>query len=771
MKKQLFNENWKFKKIDEEAFADVTLPHDAMFYEKRSADAPSGDAEAFFHVGMYRYEKEFECDAKNAFLGFDGVYKDARVFLNGELKGEYHYGYSPFVIELGEIKGKNTIAVECGVATAPDSRWYPGAGIYRDVFLYTAEEDEYIKVNSVKVSTLDYKKGLINVRCDVNKGEANIEILDGETIAASAKGNDVDLVIPEVKLWDENDPFLYTVRVSLGNDVVCQRFGVRQVVCDHGLYVNGKKVLLKGGCIHSDNGLLGAASYYKSEYRRVKILKQAGFNAIRCAHNPASAHLLDACDELGVYVMDEAWDMWFHHKTKGDYATWWRQYHNEDLKNMVDRDFNHPSVIMYSIGNEVSEPAKPEGLQVTSQMVDFLHELDPNRLVTGGFNLMIITNAAKGKAVYNEEGGLNDDSKSKQSGMNSTMFNMIVSVLGSSMNKAANSKKADAICSPSLDKLDICGYNYASGRYAADAKLHPDRVIFGSETMPYTIGSNWKMVEDLDNLVGDFMWTAWDYIGENGIGAWSYTTDGTSFSKPYPWWLADTGAFDIIGTPNAEAHWAMAAWHSADKPMIDVQPMNHDRKVTKAAWRGSNGIPSYSWKGCDGRKMVAEVFTDGKKVDLYQNGKKVGSARVKEDRAKFKLRYVPGTLEAVAFDENGNEKGRSRLLSASDRLKVAVRPEEESIRKGDIVYVAVNVEDDRGIIESNADRKLKVEVENGELLAFGSAAPRTLEDLHSGEYTTYYGRAMAIVRADCEKDITVKVICENNETKASIKVR
>jgi len=764
MKKQLFNENWKFRRLNEEETINVTLPHDAMFHEARTADAPAGDAEAFFLVGMYRYEKEFECDAKHAFLGFDGVYKDAKVYLNGELKGEYHYGYAPFVIELGELRGKNTVAVECGVESAPDSRWYPGAGIYRDVTLYTADDDEYVKVNGVKVSTLDYAKGLVNIKTDATKGEAKIEILDGETVVAEAKGNDVNIEIPNVKLWDEDTPFLYTVKVTLGKDTVCERFGVRQVVCDHGLYVNGKKVLLKGGCVHSDNGLVGAESYRKSEYRRVKILKDGGFNAIRCAHNPASKHLLDACDELGIYVMDEGWDMWFHHKTKGDYATWWRQFHNDDLKNIVDRDFNHPSVIMYSIGNEVSEPAKPEGLKVISEMVDLLHELDPNRLVTGGFNLMIITNAAKGKGIYDEEGGLNQNNK--MTGMNSTMFNMIVSMLGSGMNKSANSKKADEICSPALDKLDICGYNYASGRYALDAKLHPDRVIFGSETMPYTIGQNWKMVETMDNLVGDFMWTAWDYIGENGIGAWSYTTDGTSFAKPYPWWLADTGAYDILGTPNAEADWAKAAWHVTDKPLIDVQPINHDRKVTKAAWRGTNGIPSYSWKGCDGRKMTVEVFTDALKVELYQNGKKVKVGRTKEGRATFKFPYVAGELEAIAYDANGNEKGRNKLVSAAADVRVVIRPEEECIRKGDLVYVAVNIEDGNGIVESNADRKLKIEVENGELLAFGSANPRTIEDLHSGEYTTYYGRAMAIIRANEKGTIKVKV----EDATAEIKV-
>lgn len=758
MKKQLWNEKWEINNNV------VTLPRDEMLLTERNANAPTTDAQGFFGVGKYVYEKRMGVNAKHAFLNFDGVYKNAHVYLNDEEKEFVPYGYVPFLVDLGSIKEDDVIKVECDNLDQPDSRWYSGAGIYRDVHLYTADGD-YIHPNGIKVDTLDYKEGKIRITCKTSNGIPTVEIVDGDEVVAHAQGNEVEFTIANPKLWNENHPNLYKCIVKLENDEAEIKFGIRQVEKrKDGLYINGIKTLLRGGCIHHDNGLLGSATYAKSEYRRIKILKEAGFNAIRSSHNPTSEALLNACDGLGIYVMDEMWDMWFHHKNTKDYATYWREYHMSDIQKVVERDYNHPSVIFYSIGNEVSEPAKPEGVQAVKEMVDYFHELDKNKLVTGGFNLMIITNAAKGKGIYKEEGGLNNDNKT--TGMNSTVFNIITSFIGSGMNKSANSKKADEICSQSLDLLDISGYNYASGRYPLDAKLHPDRLIFGSETMPYTIGQNWKMVEELDNLIGDFMWTAWDYMGENGIGGWNYSSDGRGFSKPYPWWLADTGAFDIVGNPNAEAGWAMATWKMTDRPLIYVQPINHDLKLVKAAWRGTNGLPSYSWKNCDGRKAVVEVFYPADKITLIQNGKTIKTVKVKENRAKFKVTYHPGELEAIAYDINNQEVARGKIKSASSNVSVQVKAEEDSIKVNDIVYVNVTLEDENGIVESNADRKVKVEVEGGELLAFGSANPRLTEDLHAGEFSTYYGRALAIIKATKPGNIIVKA----DDSTATIKV-
>lgn len=569
MLRQSFNEDWLFYKAGKEDRRKVTLPHDAMLEEMRTADAPSGSAGAYFHGDVYTYEKEFEApkewENRHILFQFEGVYRNAKVFLNEKEAGGAAYGYIPFFIcadGLLQYGGKNTIRVVADASRQPDSRWYSGGGIYRPVWLWAGAK-ESIEPEGIRISTLSYEQARILVEVRHNGDDVGVEILDkdGKT-AASGTGQRLEMEIPNAALWSEDTPNLYTCRVRLSKDGTVTdtaetTFGIRKVEwSSKGLTINGKSTLLRGGCIHHGNGILGAATYAESEERRVRILKEAGFNALRISHNPASEALLEACDRYGMYVMDETWDMWFHHKSKFDYASDWRKNYKYDLQALVARDFNHPSVIMYSIGNEVSEPAKEEGLAVIKEMVEYLHGEDPNRAVTGGFNLMIIASAKKGKGVYDEEGGRKDDKDKAMSGMNSTMFNMVTNMVGTGMNRSANSKKADLATSPALDLLDIAGYNYGSGRYPLEAKAHPQRVIVGSETFPQDIAKNWKMVKEYPYLIGDFMWTAWDYLGEAGLGAWAYTPDGKGFNKPYPWLLADCGALDILGNPNGELYLA-----------------------------------------------------------------------------------------------------------------------------------------------------------------------------------------------------------------------
>ncbi len=776
MRRYDFNSDWQFSSKNGEA-KKVTLPHDAMIETVRTADAPGGSAVAFFQGGSYTYEKKFhlpqEWIGKQVKLQFEGVYKNAKVSVNGTEIGGCAYGYTTFWTDCGVLRdGENTITVTCENQDQPDSRWYSGAGIYRPVWAWVGEglteEDIRITTKSVAPAVVEVrlcdaavseKKSPITENADASgqsersdqyalseQNDRRVEIYDGEQkiVEAVVKDGTAEIEIPNAELWDENHPKLYTCRVQ-DVDVT---FGIRLITrSSQGLFVNGKSVLLRGGCIHSDNGILGAAVYRESEFRRVRILKEAGYNAIRSSHNPASRDLLDACDFYGMYVMDESWDMWYNHKSPYDYASLWKENYRFDLQQMVNRDYNHPSVILYSIGNEVSEPAKEEGIAYTKKMVSFLHELDATRPVTGGFNLMIIYSASKGKGIYDDEkGGRKEDSGKGMSNMNSTMFNMLTSMVGTGMNKAANSKKADLATTPSLDALDIAGYNYASGRYPNEGKLHPDRLIFGSETFPQDVAKNWKMVEQYPYLIGDFMWTAWDYLGEAGIGTWGYTDDAKGFDKPYPWILSDAGAFDILGNPNGEAFLASAVWHKTEKPLIAVQPVNHPgKKPIKGTWRGTNAIPSWSWKSCEGNKAVVEVYFDCAKIDLVLNGRLVGSRKPKNCKASFKLKYVPGRLEAVAFDTAGNKIGRN-ILTTAESAEIHVSPEKSEGTTGDIFYVPVTI-GDGSVVESNADRKINVKVENGELLAFGSANPRTEEQYQSGSFTTYYGNALAVVRA------------------------
>lgn len=772
MKSTAFNDNWKFRRLEEGQSGEgktaqtVILPHDAMIHEQRRPDAEGGSAHGFFPGGVYLYEKTFtapeEWRNQTVLFEFEGVYRNAEVSINGKAAGGRPYGYIPFTVcadGLLRYGEENTISVKADNSRLPNSRWYSGSGIYRPVNLIVGSKT-HIAWQGVRISTLSCSPARIRVETEANGGSVTVEILDGNKRIASAQGASVELEIPDARLWSEETPALYTCRVTLTEngrivDEATELFGIRKVEWGpKGLFINGRETLLRGGCIHHDNGILGAATFEKSEERRVRMLKEAGFNAIRSAHNPASRALLEACDRYGMYLMDETWDMWYSHKSRFDYASDFMENWKEDIRAMVERDYNHPSVILYSIGNEVSEPAQEKGVRLAGEMAAYLHSLDKNRAVTGGINLMIISRSAKGNGVYKEEGGRDDEGKQKSmGGMSSTMFNMITSMVGPGMNKGANGKKADAVTSPVLDVLDIAGYNYASGRYPLEGKAHPDRVVFGSETFPQDIYKNWQMVKRYPYLVGDFMWTAWDYLGEAGIGAWAYTADGKAFDKPYPWMLADVGALDILGNPNGELFLAQAAWGLLKKPAIAVRPVSHPGvRPAKSVWRGTNAIPSWSWQGCEGNKAVVEVYADaayenGAYAEISLNGKKLGRKKIKSCKAVFSIRYAPGTLTAVVYDASGRERGRSELHSATGQTQIRVIPEEKAVKAGEIVYVPVAVTGENGVTESNGDRCLHVSVEGGELLAFGSANPRTEERYDSGSFTTYYGQALAVIRA------------------------
>lgn len=787
MLRQSFNSEWTFYTRDGAEKRTVTLPHDAMLCGKRTPEAPSGSAGAYFNGDIYTYEKVFEVPAdweqKHILFQFEGVYRNARVYLNDREAGGAAYGYIPFFVcadgflHYGE---KNTIRVVADVSEQPDSRWYSGGGIYRPVWLWVGEK-EHIEPEGIRVTTLSYSPARIFVKTAHKGGEIAVEILDAQRkVVASGAGEELELEIPDAKLWSNKTPYLYTCLVRLTRDGVKLdeaevTFGIRKLEWSgKGLKINGKRILLRGGCVHHDNGILGAASYAESEERRVRILKKAGFNALRSSHNPASEAMLAACDRYGMFVMDETWDMWFHHKSKFDYASCWRDNYKCDLQALVSRDFNHPSVILYSIGNEVSEPAKEEGIDVIREMLDYLHGEDPNRAVTGGFNLMIISSAKKGKGVYDEEGGRKNDSDKAMNGMNSTMFNMVTNMVGTGMNRSANSRKADQATTPALELLDIAGYNYASGRYPLERKAHPGRVILGSETFPQDIAKNWAMVKKYPYLVGDFMWTAWDYLGEVGIGAWAYTPDGKGFAKPYPWLLADCGALDILGNPNGELFLAQAAWGKLSKaPAVAIQPVNHPGvKPTKMVWRGTNALPSWSYKGCDGSTAVVEVYSGQPVVELFLNGKSLGKKKVRECRAVFKVKYQPGELKAVAYDLQGTAQGERKLMSAAGKIGIRITPERETVKPGEVVYLDVSLVGENGVVESNRDAKLQMKVTGGRLLGFGSANPRTEERFDTGSYTTYYGRAQAVIAAEAAGKITVSVSGSNlAETSVEIDCR
>lgn len=788
MKKTAFNDNWMFTK-ESGAQCMLCLPHDAMLEEKRSEENPLGNGCACFAGGRYVYEKTFfasqEWEEQDVMFEFEGVYPQAEVFLNGEKMGDCFYGYSDYLFAAKHLyyNEENVLKVVVDNTKTPNSRWYSGAGIYRPVWLLTGAKS-HILPGGLRVKTLGIEPAEIEVctkyvcaggEVSVKEGgelcadvenklgteRVQIDILDGGRIVASAEGEHVRILIPDAELWSAENPKLYQCRAVLtenGNivDEETISFGVRQITWStDGLFINNKKTLLKGGCIHHDNGILGARTYKESEWRRIRRLKEFGFNAIRSAHNPAGKDVLEACDALGMYVMDEGWDMWFEAKTAGDYASRFMQHYEEDICSMTAKDYNHPSVIMYSIGNEVTEPEKEEGVELAQKLIDSFHRADDTRPVTAGINITLMFLARMGMNMSSETEKQGDETGQEEK-INSTYFNEMVAQRAESMKAAANRDEIEGVAAPVLDKLDIAGYNYAAGRYPMEKEKHPNRIVVGSETYPYELAQTWKMVEMYPYVIGDFMWTAWDYLGEAGLGAWTYEKKDIVFSKIYPWLLADTGAFDILGNDTAEAGMAAVVWGARETPYIGVQPINHNpRDLVKAMWRGSNALPYWSYEGCKGNPAVVEVYSMADAVELLVNGVSVGRKKIIDAKAVFETVYEPGTVEAVAYDKTGNEISRSSLISAAGKRNLSIQPETEPVKEGQILYVDISVRGENGEVECNHDVTLKVSVEGGELLAFGSANPKTEEDFLAGEYTTYYGRSQAVILVGNVRELVI----------------
>ena len=414
MKKTDFNQGWLFWKEDgeEKEFQRVDLPHDAMIHENRDPNCRNGKTTGYFPGGKYRYEKHFhapeEWNGQSVFAEFEGVYQNVTVFLNGEKLYWQPNGYTGFLLELsGKLlpEKENVLTVVADNSGEPNTRWYSGSGIYRPVWIYTGHPC-HIEADGVEVTTVSLHPVKIRVRTRTTGGEVNLKIFrDGEMVA-EAKGADTVLEIPDACLWEEKTPQLYTCQASLYEkgeltDQAEVFFGICKLRWGtEGLFVNGTETKLRGACIHQDNGILGAAEFPEAARRRIRIMKEAGFNAVRCAHHPCSKALLQACDELGMYVMDEFSDMWYEHKNRYDYASWFEEWYRRDLETMVRKDISHPSVIFYSIGNEVTETAEPSGIRYTKEMTELVHTLDPTRPVTCGINMALNVMHFVGMGVY-----------------------------------------------------------------------------------------------------------------------------------------------------------------------------------------------------------------------------------------------------------------------------------------------------------------------------------------------------------------------------------
>ena len=796
MIRESFNADWFLYKNDRnnnpQPLGPVTLPHDAMLSEERSPDGGTGHAGGYFPGGIYIYEKTFELpeDArgKTVLLEFEGVYQRSKVHINGQLAGGWPSGYTRFYVAADpylSFDKPNHIRVVVDNSDVPNSRWYSGSGIYRHVNLLIGNKT-HIRPNGVRITTRSVGEPAeirVETHVDNQTGvdcQVQIEILDsGKVIAQQVGSTDTVFEIFRARLWSAESPNLYTCRVTLlldGKvlDQVVETFGIRSLECtpQKGLLVNGETIKLRGACVHHDNGVLGAATFEAAEERRVKILKEAGYNAIRSSHNPLSVAMLEACDRLGMYVMDELTDTWWIAKNPGDshkeFLDWWER----DLAAMIDKDYNHPCVIFYSMGNEISETAMEKGVAFSKIIVAKARELDNTRPITIGVNLQLNQMNYQGRSHYSESGIDSKKQQGKKKGREittSAYVNTIMNMMKPLDSIFLTQKSVDLATRDAFQSFDVCGYNYGAVRYVLDGKLHPERVIVGSETYPSDIYDNWQMVEKLPYLIGDFQWAGWDYLGEAGAGMWEYGKKKGALYKEYPCILAEQGLIDITGCITARAHYNRVVWGLEQKPYICVRPVNHaGERPSKSVWRDTDAIASWSWGGCEGRLAIIEVYSNAHQVELFFNGRSLGKRRLKKLKALFKTRYTPGTLEAIAYDAQGKEYTRSSLRSAgeSTRLNVSVEHSQLQPNGKDLSFLTIEITDDQGIVKMLEDRLVSVTVEGaGTLQGFGSARPFTQESFTDGEHFTYYGRAFAVVRTGLEVGVVkVTIAADGCET-------
>lgn len=746
----------------------VTLPHDAMLAEPRTAISAGGTNTGWYEGYDYEYQRTLTVPenelADTHILEFEGVYHNAEVWLNGQKAAFRPYGYTNFYVDCAPYlhAGENELRVIARNADQPNSRWYSGAGIYRPVQLWKAR-GAHITLNGVKIRTLSLQPAIVEVRVKTTApGTVRLTVDDLPAMQQESDGEAVfTLTLDNARLWTPETPNLYTCRVSFADDEVTETFGVRKVEWGtDGFLLNGKRYIIQGACIHHDNGLLGAVCDPDAVARKVRLLKENGYNAIRSAHNPCSKALLTECDRQGMLVMDEYIDHWYIHKTEHDYVDYFNDWWRQDLTDMVEKDYNHPCVVLYSTGNEVSETAQKRGIALTKEMTDFLHGLDDSRPVTCGVNIFFNFLSSIGFGVYSDEKAKKEAEraeKAKQRGekaakkkaVGSQFFNNLAGLLGDEfMKRGATLHGCDVKTRDAFANMDIAGYNYGIYRYKHDLKKYPQRLILGSETFCNDAYKFRELAKQEPRLVGDFVWAGMDYLGEVMVGSWEYADYAETFDGGLGWVSAGSGRIDLTGKPLGEALYTRVALEADNGPYIAVCPVNHtgDRH-SPSAWKMTNAMPSWSWTGCEGRKANVEVYARAARVELVLNGHTVGSKTLKNDcLARFSIPYESGTLEAVSYDAADHEMGRCKLQSAGGATSLTLDAEEPAAQTGHLCYVRLRYTDENGITKPLMRGNIQVQVRGGTLVGLGSACPFNKHSYLDSETDTYYGEALAIVR-------------------------
>lgn len=803
MKRIDFNSGWKYRRAGEnESWKEVTIPHDAMISERRTADSAGGINTGWFEGYDYVYEKTFEVSEEmkeNAVsFEFEGVYHNAEVYINDKKAGFRPYGYTNFYVEADsylKYGEENVIRVIAHNADQPNSRWYSGAGIYRPVWMDVFSK-QHIQRNGIRIRTVSAEPSVIEVEVQTTApGKLNLEVPEAD-VTANVETTGyvcVQMEIPGGKLWNVDTPNLYQLKVrytgrkesgAVGQTVLEEEnvteketvideetvtFGIRTLTWDvkKGLCINGERVILRGACIHHDNGVLGACCYADAEARKVRILKENGYNAIRSAHNPCSKALLEVCDRQGMLVMDEFVDVWYIHKTEYDYVDYFQKWWRQDLKDMVEKDFNHPSVILYSTGNEVSETAQQKGIELTKNMTEYLHRLDDTRPVSCGINIFFNFLSSVGFGVYSDKKAKKEvekaektKGKQKKKAVGSQFFNDLAGLLGSGFMKwGATFYGCDVKTRDAFANMDIAGYNYGINRYKHDLKKYKKRLILGSETFCDDAYTFWETAKKHPRIIGDFVWAGMDYLGEVGVGSWEYKEYAPDFSHGPGWITAGSGRIDLTGKPLAEAGYTKTAFELTDRPVIAVRPVNHTgERHSPSAWKMTNALESWSWNGCEGKKAVVEVYARAAKVALYLNGKKVGSNLLKDGcDTKFQIRYEPGVLKAVAYDAEENVISEHTLYTAGEETLLRAIPEEKTVKAGKLSFIRLQYTDANGTVKPLERGILQVRVKGGRLLGLGNGCPYNKIGYCKNHTDTYWGEALAVVQADGSGSVCLEV--------------
>ncbi|HEY8938290.1 MAG TPA: glycoside hydrolase family 2 TIM barrel-domain containing protein, partial [Cyclobacteriaceae bacterium] len=714
-------------------------PHDWSIEGKVNPKNPTAGGGGYFPAGIGWYRKNFkapiEWKDKKISIYFEGVYMNSEVFINGKSLGAYPYGYSSFSYDLShylEFGGENVIAVKVNNSQHVNSRWYSGSGIYRHVWMSITDQ-LHIANWGVSITTpeVTVKKATVQIRTLIQNETQSPQSVVVKTQIQS--GNSRKVVGTELKiqlpansekevtqiinvsnpmLWTPEAPHLYMAQVQLvtDNKVVDEaknNFGIRSInfTSTKGFLLNGKAIKINGGCVHHDNGCLGAAAFDRAEERKIELLKSAGFNAVRTSHNPPSEAFLNACDRLGLLVMDEAFDCWRIGKNKNDYAKYFDEWWKRDLQAMVLRDRNHPSIIMWSIGNEIPERGSPEAVKTATMLANAVKQVDTSRPVTSAI-------------VVNDKEWSSFD--------------------------------------PLMATHDVAGYNYHLDSAPADHERVPSRIIVQTESYPKDAFANWKLVQNNNYVIGDFVWTAMDYLGESGIGRWYYSGDvpGEHWEHDFfPWHGAYCGDIDLIGWRKPISHYRNLLYNSTEKLYMAVREPNPEPLEIKQTWWSVWPTwESWTWPGYEGKNMQVEVYSKYPKVRLYLNTKLVGEMATtveQEYKATFTLPYTAGQLKAVGVEQD--KEIESAILQTSHnaaKIKLTADRKEITANGQDLSFVMIELTDDNGITQPNATNRLHFKIEGPGIIAgVDNGDMKDYDPYVSNTRKAWHGRAMVVIKS------------------------